>query len=283
MAAHGSQVSRSSLSGGHAFVGRGSRVHPAARLGGTSVVSDGCYIDSGANITDSLVLPGTYIGKDIEIRNAIVDGKRIIRIDSGASYRVTDRFLLAQMQHAGSSLPARLANRAAGLAVLLLSLPLWPVAAAGALLEAPSAPLRRFRLRSNRRRQDERHESVHREFTACEWAVAAPVLRRLPLLLAVVSGDLDLVGGRPRPPLAGQTGSTPWDRAAVDIPGGLLGPVQLDLPGDAPPEEGVLNEICYMQHRSLKSDLGYLLKGLRSLFSGRAWGAHGQVGNSQYQ
>ena len=275
----GSHVETPSLNGEHAFVGRGSRVHPEARLAGTSVVSDSCFIDSQASITDSVILPGTYVGENIEIRNAIVSGNQVIRVDSGANYRVADRFLLTQMQRQGASLPAQVANRTAGLLLLLLSLPLWPLAAAGALLQSPSAPLRRLRLRSNKFRPDELHEPVRAEFTGREWAVSAPVLRRLPLLLAVITGHINLVGTRPWPLEATPAGGTPWEDIAGDAPAGLLGPVQLDLPDDAPTEEGLLNEIYYAQYRSLKSDLGYLLKGLRAMFTGRAWAAHGQAGN----
>ena len=274
----GSHVDNQSLAGEHAFVGRGSRVHPEARLAGTSVVTDGCFIDSKASVTNSVILPGTYVGENIEIRNAIVSGNQVIRVDSGASYRVADRFLLTQMQRQGSSLTARLANRMAGLLLLLLSMPLWPVAAAGALLKSPSAPLQRLRLRSNKIRLDDAHEPVRGEFNSREWAVSAPVLRRLPLLLAVIAGHINVVGTRPRPLVDASHDSAPWEHIAGYTPAGLLGPVQLDLPEDAPSEEGVLNEIYYAQYRSLQSDLGYLLKGLRAMFSGRAWAAHGQTG-----
>jgi mannose-1-phosphate guanylyltransferase/phosphomannomutase len=274
----GSHVDNQSLAGEHAFVGRGSRVHPEARLAGTSVITDGCFIDSKASVTNSVILPGTYVGENIEIRNAIVSGNQVIRVDSGASYRVADSFLLTQMQRQGSSLAARLANRMAGLLLLLLSLPLWPVAAAGALLKSPSAPLQRLRLRSNKIRLDDAHEPVRGEFNSREWAVSAPVLRQLPLLLAVIAGHINVVGTRPRPLVDASHDSAPWEHIAGDTPAGLLGPVQLDLPEDAPSEEGVLNEIYYAQYRSLQSDLGYLLKGLRAMFSGRAWAAHGQTG-----
>ena len=279
-AGRGSHVATPSLTGGHAFVGRGSRVHPEARLAGTSVVSDGCLIDSQANITDSVILPGTYVGENIEIRNAIVSGNQIIRIDSGASYRVADRFLLTQMQPQDASLPARLANRGAGFILLLLSLPLWPVAAFGALLQSPAAPLRQLRLRSNKCLLDETNEPARGEFTSYEWAVDAPLLRRLPLLLAVVMGHINLVGSRPSALDDTVADRAPWEEIAGDSPAGLLGPAQLDLPADAPAEEGLLNEVYYAQHRSLPADLGYLLKGLRAMFSGRAWAAHGPTGNA---
>ena len=109
--------------------------------------------------------------------------------------------------------------------------------------------------------------------------VSAPVLRRLPLLLAVISGHINLVGARPRPVTDRPPGSDPWEHMAGDAQVGLLGPVQLDLPDEAPTEEGLLNEIYYARYRSLPSDLGYLLKGARAMFSGRAWAAPRQVGN----
>lgn len=276
----GSLVSAPSLTGEHSFIGCGTRVHPEARLGGTSVVNDSCFIDSKATITDSVIMPDTYVGENIEIRNAIVNGNQVIRIDSGASYRVADRFLLTQMQHQGNNLPARFANRTAGLALLLLSLPLWPVAAASALLNTPSAPLRRLRLRSNKYCLNEENEAVRREFTGHEWVVSAPVLRRLPLLLAVVAGHINLVGTRPRLLETKPSRNAPWEHTAGDTQAGLIGPVQLDLPYDAPSEEGMFNEIYYAQYRSLRSDLGYLLKGICTLFTGRAWIARGQAGNN---
>jgi len=275
----GSNISTQSLAGEHAFVGNRSRVRASVRLAGSSVISDNCFIDNQANITDSVILPGTYVGENIEIRNAIVNGNQVIRIDSGASYRVADRFLLTQVQRQESALPIQIFNRTAGVLLLLLSLPLWPVAAIGALLNSPAAPLRRLRLRSNKYRVDERQELVRREFTSAEWAVSAPVLRRLPLLLAVISGHINLVGARTRPLTTGAPGSDPWERLAGDTQVGLLGPVQLDLSNDAPSEENMLNEIYYARYRSLLSDLKYLLRGVRVMFSDRAWAAPRQVGN----
>jgi NDP-sugar pyrophosphorylase family protein len=275
----GSNIANQSLAGEHAFVGNRSRVRASVRLAGSCVISDNCFIDSQANITDSVILPSTYVGENIDIRNAIVNGNQVIRIDSGASYRVTDRFLLTQMQQQGSSLSARLTNRLAGVVLLFLSLPLWPLAAGGALLKSPAAPLRQLRLHSNKYHVDDAHEPVRGTFTSREWAVDAPVLQRLPLLLAVVAGHINLVGARPRPVTDEPSGSDPWEHIASDTRAGLLGPVQLDLPNEAPSEENMLNEIYYARYRSLMSDLNYLVKGARAMFSGRAWATRGHTGN----
>ena len=278
-AGRGSQVAASSLQGDHAFVGRGARVHPEARLSGTCVIGDGCLVDRRALIRDSVVLPGTYVGEGVEIRHAIVSGDRIVRMDSGASVQVADPFLLAQMRGVGASLSTRVANRAAGLTLLALSLPLWPLAAASALSKSPSAPLRRIRLLGNKPLPGGEHESLRGEFTGLEWAAKAPILRRLPLLLAVVGGHINLVGAQPRPAKTAPVDPAPWEALAARSPAGLIGPVQLDLSPDAPAEEALLNEVYYAQHRSLRSDLGYLAKGLGAIFSSRAWTARGRVPN----
>ena len=98
-------------------------------------------------------------------------------------------------------------------------------------------------------------------------------------MLAVISGHIKLVGARAQPLTSSSSASNPWERLAADTEVGLLGPVQLELSNDAPSEENMLNEIYYARYRSLLSDVSYLLKGARAMFSGRAWSAHGQAGN----
>ena len=88
-------------------------------------------------------------------------------------------------------------NRLLGLLVLALSLPLWPLAAA---LPGNATPLRETPLRGNRLKFDEFGTRRRRVFVAWEWVTAIPVLRYLPRLLAVVSGNLRLVGVEPLTP-----------------------------------------------------------------------------------
>ena len=71
---------------------------------------------------------------------------------------------------------------------------------------------------------DEHQEPARTGFSSAEWVVSAPVLRRLPLLLAVISGHINLVGARPRPVTDGPPGSDPWEHIAGDARVGLIGP-----------------------------------------------------------
>lgn len=125
------------------------------------------------------------------------------------------------------------------LAVLLPALLLWY---ALAYLAEPRAPLRRRVLRSNR--------STKGTFLAFE-STAWPYLRRLPWLLAVLTGDLDLVGVRPD---AAEADSTrPWRREIVGrARAGVLSPAL--LLDDATPLAQDLAEAAWLADRSWRSD-----------------------------
>ena len=111
---------------------------PAPALSATN-----CFIDSQATINDSVILPGTYVGENIEIRNAIVNGNQVIRVDSGAKLPGR-RSLPADPDAAPAQFPGRAARqphggRAVAGAVICHCGRLPPAAA---LLNAPTAPLR---------------------------------------------------------------------------------------------------------------------------------------------
>jgi lipopolysaccharide/colanic/teichoic acid biosynthesis glycosyltransferase len=122
---------------------------------------------------------------------------------------------------------------------------------------------------SNKREHGIGSEPEARQFTAWQWNTRAPVLRNLPLLLAVVAGHLRLVGVRPR-----STPSDPGHQALclpADSPAGLLGPAQIDVSPSAPEEEVLLNEMHYARARSWLGDMGVILRGAGALVSARAW------------
>jgi hypothetical protein len=196
----------------------------------------------------------------------------LIRVDTGAVLPVVETFLLADLREATlSGTLAEPLNRALGALALALSLPLWPLALAAALTGNANAPLRETPLRGNRLEFDEFGTRRRRAFVAREWATAIPVLRYLPRLLAVVSGDLRLVGVEPLTPEQVDDRLEEWERVGDQAPAGLIGPTQLTLPVDAPQEERLLSDAFYARQRSTARDLRYLLQGLGALFTRRAW------------
>lgn len=89
-----SSIARSAVIEGQARIGSGASLRDDVVLAGHVDIGDGCVIDSGAEISDSLVLPGTYVGRGVRLRNAIACGSWLLRLDLGTSEQVDDPLLL---------------------------------------------------------------------------------------------------------------------------------------------------------------------------------------------
>lgn len=258
-----------------AFIGENSTLNEQVELSGRVVISDHTIIDKQASLKDTVVLPHTYVGEMVNLENAIVRSNDLIRVDTGAIVRVTDTFLLSDLQT--NTLSATLADplhRLLAAILLLCSLPLWPLAALAALLESPAQPLQSILLRGNKIRTSARGEQERLAFTGWYWSTAIPVLRQLPMLLASLQGHLRLVGSLPLTPADAAARTEEWELLADQAPAGLIGPTQLNVPASAPIEEKLLSDAFYAKHRSSRGDLVLLWQGLLSLFSKRAWLPH---------
>ena len=229
-------------------------------------------IDRRVSIESSVILPHTYIGELVELRNAIVRGNDLIRVDHGAVLKISDSFLLADLKVTtfNKGMGAAL-NRCAGLLLLLLSLPFWLLAGLGSLLQNPGKPFHVSRLRGNKINLNDFGIPERVEFSAGEWNVNTPILRFLPRIIAVVSGDLTLVGALPVSLEVAAQRTEEWEKLADQAPSGLLGPTQLHVPADASAEEKLMSDSFYAAHFNLRHDLRYLWQALPVLFSRKAW------------
>lgn len=226
---------------GPVFAGDRCSVDAEAEFLGPVVLSDDVVVDRRATLSNTVVLPHSYVGELVELTNALVFNDLLIRVDTGAVTRVTDTFLLSDLREApvASAIGGAL-SRLAGLGLLLLSLPLWPVAVLASLVARPAAPFRRVTLGGNRRVRDAAGAMARGPFATLEGATPVPVLRHLPRLLAVVAGHLALVGVSPLPPEEEAQLEEEWAAGRREAPAGLLGPAQLLPDPEAPREEKLL-------------------------------------------
>jgi NDP-sugar pyrophosphorylase family protein len=268
----GSRVSPRSLKQGVCLVGARCRIAPDAELTGEVVISDDVIVDRRATINSSVILPHTYVGELVEITNAIVSGNTMIRVDSGAVLKVTDACLLADLEQA--TLRSGIADpihRLLGVLAFGLSLPLWPIAALAALPNRKQGWFDTITLRGNKREVDAFGQATRRDFRVREWRTPVPILRALPRLLAVVSGDLRLVGVTPLSPEAADGLRDDWELTREQAPAGLVGPTQLDVPADAPFEEKLMSDVFYARQRRIGRDLVYLVRGLLAILRPTSW------------
>src|SRR5205085_12546997 len=128
------------------------------------------------------------------------------------------------------------ASRLPGMAALVFSLPLWPVAFVWALLANAGHATRRFVLVENAPGRDEKGRPRRAPFSTFRFETAVPVLRDLPLLLALAAGRIALSGVAPLTPAEEATLKEPWEEARFEAPVGLLARSRLSVPASAPPE-----------------------------------------------
>lgn len=259
-------------------VGDHSSVHRSCGLYGPVVIGNNCFIDRETQISNSVILPGTYIGAGLDVQDAIVGEGQLIKPLESLVLQVDDPLWVAPMEQGYAASDRSLIDRLLALVLLLLSAPLWPVAALlsrsgkGRALRHQAVLGNRRGVRGQRLEVDLRH-----------WMTAVPVLRQLPGLLAVCSGDLRMFGAAPRP--AGEATGLAAELAALQgateqPPAGLISAARLQLPADAPPEEVELFEIVFAAERSARKELQCWWLAFKGLFSGRAWSSAPRAGTA---
>ena len=91
------RLASTALIEGRARIGRNAIVRDHVSISGTVDIGQDSVIDVGAEITDSVVMPGTYVGRGVRLRNALVCGPWLLRADLGSCKEVDDPQLLARV------------------------------------------------------------------------------------------------------------------------------------------------------------------------------------------
>ena len=76
------------------YIGENCRISSGVQLGPRVVVGSDCLLDQSSVLSDTIVLPGSYVGEFLELRDAIVDRNRLVNVKVGAAITVTDNFIL---------------------------------------------------------------------------------------------------------------------------------------------------------------------------------------------
>ena len=236
-----------------AFSERG-RADGKTTLEGSTTVGEEAVVLAGARLANTSVLPRTAIPPGVTLENAVVSGNLVVDAATGRASLLTDQLPAAGASH-GS-------GRVLGLAALALSLPLWPVAAAWSAIANAGHATGPVTLAGNA------PGGGRAPFTTFRFETAVPVLRDLPLLLAVVRGRLALTGVTPLTPAEEAALAEPWEKVRGEAPAGLVSLARLAVPASAPPE--VARVVDAFEARRPSALLG---RALSALFSARAWTA----------
>ncbi|MCC7300478.1 MAG: hypothetical protein IT583_05315 [Verrucomicrobia bacterium] len=77
-------------------IGNDCRIGAISVIGPGAVISDHVLIDRQCEISDSIILSDTYVGRNLEIKGKIVAGNRIIDPEDGTCLEIEDPWLVAQ-------------------------------------------------------------------------------------------------------------------------------------------------------------------------------------------
>ncbi len=248
------------------YIGPNCRIGRGARIGPSAVISENCIVDEHSSVVDSIVTAGTYIGQGLELDHVIVDRNLLFNVRLETAFLVSESFMLSGLRADGQSgLLRQFFSRAAALALAFLFYPfagfvflVFIVTGKGELTKA-----------SRVRIPADGHPDAWQEYALPSFCLrtdglragAAPgrwasfFLNFLPGLLAVLRGDLFLVGVQPRPRRAIEELPGDWRSIYLKSKGGLITEASVMF-GETPTEDEVYTaEAFYSATESAGHDL----------------------------
>lgn len=236
-------------------------VHPSVTLENT-ILNPYVIVDEGVVLKNTIVLSDTYIGKYLQIENAIIWGTASIDISSGTvSYNIKQLRDLSQPYF--HEYLEGLFHRSVALFLLVLSAPLWLLALLFSLFANPTRPIRHVSLLDQHSLKECLGQVSAAEFSSWEWATSIPLLRYLPRLLAVITGKLRLVGIAPERETAAQV----LPHLHQYPPLGMFSPSYLS---DTPSQAHEI-DIKYAKTRSFLNDMYHFGHAAIKCFTRQAW------------
>jgi len=79
------------------WIGENVVIAPRAIVGPGAIVEDGTVLAADAEVANSIVGPGTYVGEFTEVKNSLASGSTLINWQSGSCIQVPDAFLLSPL------------------------------------------------------------------------------------------------------------------------------------------------------------------------------------------
>lgn len=260
-----------------AYVGQDCQIGAGAVLGPHAVVGHGCLVDEGSTVQASVVFPGSYVGKGLELAEVLVDKNRLVSVAAGAALPVSDAFILGRLAgHEGGWRAAGVASWALSLAALAVLWPLLVVVGLGCVVRGAGPALaRRPGVRLPAAAEEEAWRSYrlasccgedHPTWARGRWHAFAHHL--LPGLLNVLAGDLQLVGVPPRSPEAVRALPPDWRALYLHSKGGLIGEADAYAPAGPSEDERYSAEAFYAARAGLRHDAAILAAWVRRLCLG---------------
>lgn len=256
------------------YIGENCRIGQGLQLGPNVTLGNNCVLDGRCFAQDSVVLPGTYVGEALELKEVIIDRNWLINVPLNAVLSISEEFILGSL--AKSQVLPWLRTLHSRLFAAMLLLPLFPVLGLTALLlkvfrkdpvfflteviclpaNAEDGLRRSYRRLSFCRPVNHNNMGYMGESVACRDFF----LRFIPGLLNVVRGQLSFVGVPSRTSDEISQLPSDWRDLYLKSKGGIVteGYVQFGVyPSE---DEQFSSEVFYSASSNLNGDIKLLLR-----------------------
>lgn len=252
---------------GWGILGENAWIDPSVIMKNCILVGNDCQVDKGSILNNCLVLPHTYVGEGLEVKDSILCKNLLINVRTEGVIEIDDQALIGSCEVAvkGGTDKTGLITRFLLLILLTLSLPLWP------LLQAVSF-INSYGVKNSGKNKDYSPKDLLSEpafgarvtqsykdnlghtFQTWKWNISPMILALMPQLYYVICGRLDLFGSSPQ---ISYSHGQATDRL------GVFGPVQLLLDESAPQEERAMLALEFEANNDSTKYLSLLWRSLR--------------------
>ena len=237
-------------------------VGPEAVIGPMTILEDKVMIDAGAEVSNSLISPETYVGEMTEIHHSIALNNTLIDWRDGSTVVVPDAFLLSGLNEPPAAPKSwSILGRLLGLLALVATAPF----ALRAILESA------WHNQAVLDRRDATRPPLLGEVGAgtpvkyYELAGARGWMRRWPQLWNVAKGDFSWVGNRPLTPIQASSLTADFEKRWLDAPIGLISLADAEACVDPFGDEARVHASFYAVQANWKLDSSILWRALRGV------------------
>jgi hypothetical protein len=253
------------------FAGENCLVGAGARLGPNAALGSDCVLARGSDLREAIVLPGTYVGEEVELEGVVVDRDRLILPAGARELAVPRPDLLGDL----TDRPVRrwlagLLRRAVAVVLLVAALPvLLPAALWFGVRRRPAV-----RIPAARASGDLPTFSLLSLWPEGESPGPRGVpptargflLGFLPALVNVARGELHFVGLPPRSPEEVDELPDDWRAAYLRGGAGVVTEAAVLYRGEPTAHELYATELLHARTGGLRHDAGILLRYLARTF-----------------
>lgn len=265
------------------FIGENCRIDVGVQIGPNAVIGADCSLDQRCSVSDSVVLPGSYVGRGLELTGCLVDRNRLINVALGVDISMSDDFLLGSLTESTFKRQARLwISRLAGTIGLAAGLPLLLLVLLGRLvsgsrpfivsrpfvkLPSPRDPVKWKSTFLTGLSASDSPVAVNSSGPLWAWRHLALVL--LPGLIDVIRGRVGLVGLPPRSADEIKALDDDWRNIYLKGRVGLVTEALVQFGTEADDDELYSAEAYYAATASFKRDVSLFMSYLGRLLPRR--------------